>query len=342
MAKSRKKLYKLAFVIILLVMVFWSFGSIKAEAASTIAALPTTQSIHFYPDGDKDVFQSLLMPLYNINQNNYAKLRDVADVIDFAVKWNDNQGVIEVISNEPFDGVQSTLGQSAKSTKAALLSSQPIYVDGKLVSNLTMYSIDGNNYIKLRDLAAVIDFGCTYDARYNAISLCATHGYSPHNIWGMRKDTPSIIEEPTPNINDSELEAASDVDKERQALEKEVVRLVNEERAKVGLPAVTTDSKLTAAAQIRAEELQNNFAHERPDGRSCFTVLEEIGVEHMTAGENLYMGTGKSVDTPGKAVQGWMKSPGHKANILKDSFTKLGVGYFKINNTIYWSQMFIG
>ena len=342
MSKTRKGLHKQFIVMVLAVMVLLSFGSMKAEAASTVTAAPTSQSINFYPDGDGDDFYPVLMPLYQINQNNYAKLRDVADVIDFAVQWNAGSSVIEVITNQPFDGVQSTVGQAAISSKAAILSNQPIYVDGKLVSNLTMYAIDGNNYIKLRDLATVIDFGCTYNAINNSISLCATHGYSLNNVWGKRKVIHNITPEPTPNIIKTEQEAINDEDEERKNFADEVLRLVNEERAQGGLPALGIDSKLTAAAQVRAEELEKKFAHERPDGSSCFTVLKEIGVPYKTAGENLYMGTGSSVDTPQKAVQGWMNSPGHRANILKDSFTTLGVGYIKINNTVYWSQMFIG
>ena len=60
----------------------------------------------------------------------------MADVFDFEVKWNADQNVIEVITNKSFDGIQSDVGQAAISLKAAMLSNQPIYVDGKLVSKL--------------------------------------------------------------------------------------------------------------------------------------------------------------------------------------------------------------
>lgn len=116
----------------------------------------------------------------------------------------------------------------------------------------------------------------------------------------------------------------------------EVIRLVNEERAKEGLPALKTASALTQAAQVRAEELLTLFSHTRPDGRSCFTALGEAGVRYRAAGENIAMG----YPTPAAVVEGWMNSPGHRANILNASYTTIGVGYNSQRNC--WVQMFVG
>ena len=60
---------------------------------------------------------------------------------------------------------------------------------------------------------------------------------------------------------------------ELSSFEAEVIRLVNEERAEYGLPALTTTDALTAAAAKRAEEISGDYGHDRPDGSSCFTVL---------------------------------------------------------------------
>lgn len=116
----------------------------------------------------------------------------------------------------------------------------------------------------------------------------------------------------------------------------EVIRLVNEERAKQGLPALKTTDALTRAAQVRADELLTLFSHTRPDGRSCFTALGEAGVSYRAAGENIAMG----YPTPAAVVEGWMNSPGHRDNILSDSYTTIGVGYNSQKNC--WVQMFVG
>lgn len=116
----------------------------------------------------------------------------------------------------------------------------------------------------------------------------------------------------------------------------EVIRLVNEERAKQGLSALKTTDAINQAAQVRADELLELFDHTRPDGRSCFTALGEAGVRYYTAGENIAMG----YPTPEAVVNGWMNSPGHRANILNGSFTTIGVGYNSQRNC--WVQMFVG
>jgi len=121
----------------------------------------------------------------------------------------------------------------------------------------------------------------------------------------------------------------------------EVVRLVNVERAKVGLPALGTFDALDAAAAIRAPELVTLFDHTRPDGTSCFTALDATGAnQYYTAGENIAAGR----DTPAGVVDQWMHSPGHKANILNKDFTHIGVGYAKSDSGYghYWVQMFVG
>lgn len=116
----------------------------------------------------------------------------------------------------------------------------------------------------------------------------------------------------------------------------EVLRLVNVERAKAGLGALTTNSTLTAAANKRAQETKQSFSHTRPNGTSCFTVLGEYGISYRTAGENIAYGQ----KTPQEVVNGWMNSPGHRANILKSSFGKVGIGVYESNGVIYWTQLF--
>lgn len=119
----------------------------------------------------------------------------------------------------------------------------------------------------------------------------------------------------------------------------EVVRLCNIERAEAGLSPLTLDPTVTKGAMIRANEIINYFSHTRPDGNSCFTALEEVGADYMTAGENIACG----YVSPEDVVDGWINSEGHRANILNENFNKIGVGYVYSSSGIYrhyWVQMF--
>ena len=76
----------------------------------------------------------------------------------------------------------------------------------------------------------------------------------------------------------------------QDAFANEVVRLVNEERAKAGLPALTVDRGAASAAQVRAKEIERSFSHTRPDGSSFNSALTEAGVNFRGAGENIAYG----------------------------------------------------
>lgn len=117
----------------------------------------------------------------------------------------------------------------------------------------------------------------------------------------------------------------------------EVLRLVNIERSKAGLPAFTTAPALREAANIRAKEIEILFDHKRPDGSQCYTALKECGVSYSAAGENIASGH----TSPEHVVNGWMNSPGHKENILRDFFGKMGVGVHKTEDgSLTWVQLF--
>lgn len=129
---------------------------------------------------------------------------------------------------------------------------------------------------------------------------------------------------------------------QREKYIKEVFELVNKEREKAGLSLLTLDSTLCAAAQRRAVEIstQEDIEHTRPDGRTCFTVLDEMNIQYNYAGENI---AGGYLD-PEAVVKGWMESEGHRKNILDKYYTKIGIGFYYKANTpyqYYWTQFFI-
>ena len=120
--------------------------------------------------------------------------------------------------------------------------------------------------------------------------------------------------------------------------EKEVVRLVNEIRAKNGLRSLEQDWQLSRVARIKSQDMKDNryFSHTSPTYGSPFQMMKSFGITYRSAGENI----AKGYRTPQAVVDGWMNSTGHRANILNSSFTHIGVGYVESGN--YWTQMFIG
>lgn len=118
----------------------------------------------------------------------------------------------------------------------------------------------------------------------------------------------------------------------------QILTLVNKERAKAGLKEVILDETLEKAAAVRAGEIERSFSHTRPDGSSFSNVLKDMGVTYKGAGENIAWGQ----KSPQEVMEGWMNSPGHRANILNPQFTKLGVGHYQNSRgTNYWVQLFI-
>ena len=136
-----------------------------AGATNALTAVPTSAkgqavyvgSTRVYPTG------------YNINDNNYFKLRDVGKLAGFGVDWNEDTRTVEISTTRTapeLTGITDTAvtGATSKPTD------QRITVDGKEVS-MTAYKIKGNNYVKLRDIGKTINFGVSFNMATKAVSI---------------------------------------------------------------------------------------------------------------------------------------------------------------------------
>jgi hypothetical protein len=95
----------------------------------------------------------------------------------FEVGWDGKKNAISLESGKAYTPVGGELVVAEKpATAEAKLSTSTIYLDGKEVK-LTAYLINGNNYFKLRDVAAVINFGVTWDGVTNTIGIDSSSGY---------------------------------------------------------------------------------------------------------------------------------------------------------------------
>jgi uncharacterized YkwD family protein len=123
------------------------------------------------------------------------------------------------------------------------------------------------------------------------------------------------------------------------AMETQMLNLVNAERSRAGLPALTADPLLMKIARTKSQDMinRNYFSHQSPTYGSPFDMLRSFGVSYRAAGENIAL----NQSTPA-AHAALMNSSGHRANILGRQYTKVGIGIVKGSRGYYFTQDFTG
>ncbi|MBR4878452.1 MAG: hypothetical protein IKU13_01305, partial [Clostridia bacterium] len=154
-------------------------------------AVAKSNTSPIYIDNVKTNFEA-----YTINQNNYFKLRDVALVLrgtskQFNVTWNTDftytvdgvvkKGAIDMKSRTGYLPVGGEMKVGDGKEKAAVLNYAPMLKDGVQVDSVTGYTINQNNFFKLRDLGALFDFNVSWDGSRNAIIINTNESYDPSN-----------------------------------------------------------------------------------------------------------------------------------------------------------------
>ncbi|MDI2130033.1 CAP domain-containing protein [Yinghuangia seranimata] len=122
-------------------------------------------------------------------------------------------------------------------------------------------------------------------------------------------------------------------------LRAEVITLTNAARAAHGLPPLAAEPRLTASAQAHSADMaaRDYFEHDSLDGRKPADRIRAAGYAYSRCAENIAAGQ----PTPADVVDGWMNSPGHRANILTPELTQIGIGIaYGGSYRIYWTQNF--
>lgn len=126
--------------------------------------------------------------------------------------------------------------------------------------------------------------------------------------------------------------------------ERRAFDLVNDERRARGESALVWDAELTRMARAHSEKMarQNFFNHAGPDGQGLRERSRASGIVGYTAlAENLAYNKGIA-DAASCAVTGWMRSAGHRENILNAQFTRAGIGIARSSDgRVYFTQVFI-
>ena len=119
----------------------------------------------------------------------------------------------------------------------------------------------------------------------------------------------------------------------------EVLIWANRERIAEDLSPLSIFPTLQNVADIREKELASYYSHTRPNGSECFTVLDTMGLDYTIAGENIASGQTSAAN----AAFAWLRSTGHRKNILSHNYKHVGVGY-NGNSELHgnsWEQFFL-
>ena len=154
--------------------------------------------------------------------------------------------------------------QAVESLKATL-STNRILVDGQEV-RLTAYNINGNNYVKLRDIGKAVGFEVYWDSENGCVQVESGKPYTGEEPAKDEVIKPAPQPEPTVPANDADVDA----------MKQDIVDRTNALRKENGIAALTANDKLMQAAQVRADEMAANtvYSHTRPDGRKYTTVTD--------------------------------------------------------------------
>lgn len=125
-------------------------------------------------------------------------------------------------------------------------------------------------------------------------------------------------------------------------MEEQIRQQINAIRQKQGLAPLSLNTKLAQVARSYSQRMaeQKFFSHTSPAGDNIEDRARAAGIFYFMIGENLFTST--NIPQPATAaVQGWMNSPGHRANILRPEYRETGIGVWQIGNTYYITQLFM-
>ena len=187
-----------------------------------------------------------------------------------------------------------------------------VVVDGKEVQ-MEAYVINGNNYVKLRDMGKAVGFEVFWDSDAKCVQVKSGIPYTG--------EAPAKAE---PDKPESQPESAAPADAD--AMKQDIVDRTNALRKESGIAALTTSDKLMQAAQVRADEMAASgaYSHTRPDGRKYTTVTDckYVGENIQLIGEWQMSNT----SLPAAAVDGWQNSTAHLKNMLNTRYGEIGIG----------------
>ena len=196
-------------------------------------------------------------------------------------------------------------------------STHRVVVDGKDVQ-MEAYVINGNNYVKLRDIGKAVGFEVYWDSENGCVQVESGKPYTGEEPAKDEVIKPTPQPEPTVPANDADVDA----------MKQDIVDRTNAIRREQGISALTVNAKLMQAAQVRADEMAASgiYSHTRPDGRKSNTVTDS-----RYTGENIHSISELYLEQQQKTlseavVNLWSNSKAHADNMTSSRYGEIGVG----------------
>ena len=191
-----------------------------------------------------------------------------------------------------------------------------VVVDGKEVQ-MEAYVINGNNYVKLRDIGEQVGFNVYWDSDNGCVQVESGKPYTG--------EAPAKTEPNKPVSQPEVTVPVADVN----AMKQDIIDRTNALRKENGIAALTTSDKLMQAAQVRADEMAASgvYSHIRPDGRKYMTVTDSQYI-----GENIHCLEDwalKEKSLSETVMWAWSASAGHLKNMTNSRYGSIGVGLAK-------------
>ena len=200
--------------------------------------------------------------------------------------------------------------QAVESLKATL-STNRILVDGQEV-HLTAYNINGNNYVKLRDIGEQVGFNVCWDSDAKCVQIESKKPYTG--------------EAPEKSVEAKPVEQPAQTDV--AAAKQDIIDRTNALRRAKDVAALRVNDKLMQAAQVRADEIAASgvYSHTRPDGRKSNTVTDsQYTGENIHSISELYLNQQQKTLSEA-VVELWSNSKAHADNMTSSRYGEIGVG----------------
>lgn len=343
--------------------------------ANTVQAKPSTHQV--YVDGQK-----VNVAAYAINGNNYFKLRDIAAVLNgtskqFEVSWDGANKAISLLSDKPYTRDGSELQSIVAETLTAVPSTAKVIKDG-IVVNYTGYSINNNNYYKLRDIAQSFDIGIEWDGTQHRMDIITTQAYesgavgtqpaeptptepekpvetSPTETEPEPEETKEVLGNPGYTYKTAHMDLAwlqenvltkDDVTEDiLRSWELAMIDLTNQERAKIDMPPLLIDEDLMGFAQYWAKHL--TVEEKLASWNVMKKYASDVGIdENILEGNQKIVGVGLtypySKNPVLRTLETTLSTESLKYVSLNDpDLTRLGVGFaIGENGAVFCSQNF--
>ena len=202
-------------------------------------------------------------------------------------------------------------------------STHRVLVDGQKVQ-MEAYVINGNNYVKLRDMGKAIGFEVYWDSVNGCVQVESNKPYTGEAPAKAEPDKSESHPEPAVPANDADVDA----------MKQDIIDRTNVLRREQGISALTVNAKLMQTAQVRANEMATHtvYSHTRPDGRKFNTATD---CPYMAENIHRIADWVLSDQTLAeRAVADWSASTTHNKNMVNPKLSEIGVGLARgVNDT---------